>query len=105
MIFYQGLARLKLEQVEAARGVFGKLVDYGRSHLHDEVKMDYFAVSLPDFLVFEDDLTQRNQIHCHYMMALGLMGLGEVDEARAHFSAVLAMDANHVGTAVHWQML
>jgi hypothetical protein len=85
--------------------VFGKLVDYGRSHLNDEVKMDYFAVSLPDFLVFDDDLRQRNQIHCHYMMGLGYLGLGEREQARAQFEAVLALDRNHVGTLVHERML
>ena len=39
--------------------------------------MDYFAVSLPDFLVFDDDLNGRNRIHCQYMAALGYLGLGE----------------------------
>jgi tetratricopeptide (TPR) repeat protein len=110
MIFYQGLACQKLAlqklgQIGEARKVFERLVAYGRSHLHDEVKMDYFAVSLPDFLVFDDDLSQRNQIHCHYMMGLGYLGLGEMEKAREHFTAVLALDANHVGTAVHQQML
>ncbi len=105
MIFYQGLAWRKLGEAEMARTVFGKLVDYGRSHLNDEVKMDYFAVSLPDFLVFDDDLRQRNQIHCHYMMGLGYLGLGEREQARAQFEAVLALDRNHVGTLVHERML
>ena len=49
--------------------------------------MDYFAVSLPDFLVFEDDLDRRNRIHCHYMMALGYLGLGERGQAETHFAA------------------
>jgi tetratricopeptide (TPR) repeat protein len=105
MIFYQGLARQKLGQIGEAREVFERLVAYGRSHLHDEVKMDYFAVSLPDFLVFDDDLTQRNQIHCHYMMGLGYLGLGEMEKAREHFTAVLALDANHAGTAVHQKLI
>jgi len=105
MIFYQGLAWRKLGEEEMARTVFERLVNYGRLHLDDVVKMDYFAVSLPDFLVFEDDLTQRNQVHCHYMMGLGYLGLEEEAEARAHFEAVLALDRNHVGALVHERML
>ena len=105
MIFYQGLAWQKLGEAAMAQTVFGKLVDYGRTHLDDEVKMDYFAVSLPDFLVFDDDLTQRNRIHCHYMMGLGHLGLGEQGQAKAQFEAVLALDRNHVGTLVHERML
>jgi len=75
MIYYQGLARRSLGQEDEAECIFQKLVEYGRNHWHDEVQMDYFAVSLPDFLVFEQDLDLRNKIHCHYMMALGYSGL------------------------------
>ena len=71
MIFYQGLARSELGQTAEAREIFLKLVDYGQVHMEDEVKIDYFAISLPDFLVFDENLNERNQIHCHYMVALG----------------------------------
>ena len=101
MIFYQGLAREKLGQPDEARAVFEKLLAYGRDHLDDEVQMDYFAVSLPDFLVFDEDLTRRNRIHCHYMMALGHLGLRELDAAAREFAAVLALDPAHVGATLH----
>ncbi|HUP13628.1 MAG TPA: hypothetical protein VM187_15510, partial [Niastella sp.] len=55
-IFYQGLAWHALGEKEKAKLIFLTLVDYGKAHLHDEVKIDYFAVSLPDLLIFEDDL-------------------------------------------------
>ena len=67
--------------------------------------MDYFAVSLPDFLVFEDDLNRRNQVHCHYMMALGYLGLEDYQAASGQFQQVLALDANHVGAGVHWRLV
>jgi hypothetical protein len=66
--------------------------------------MDYFAVSLPDFLVFDEDLNRRNQIHCHYMMALGYLGLGDQAQAEAHFDQALAMSADHQGALVHRRM-
>jgi hypothetical protein len=68
------------------------------------VKIDYFAVSLPNFLVFEDDLNRRNAVHCHYMMGLGYLGLQELDQARAHFVQVLEMDVNHQGAMIHLEM-
>jgi tetratricopeptide (TPR) repeat protein len=105
MIFYQGLARLHLGQTEQARAIFDKLVAYGQEHLHDEVQMDYFAVSLPNFLVFDDDLTLRNRIHCHYMMALGYTGLGQRDHAALHFDSVQALEPNHLGAAAHRDLL
>jgi tetratricopeptide (TPR) repeat protein len=101
MIFYQGLARRKLGRSSEAQEVFQKLIAYGQAHLNDDVTMDYFAVSLPDFLVFDEDLHRRNQIHCHYMMALGHLGLGANADARAHFDQVLTWDINHLGAALH----
>ncbi|HEX9028399.1 MAG TPA: tetratricopeptide repeat protein, partial [Anaerolineales bacterium] len=104
MIFYQGLAQLKLNQAEKAQAVFHKLVDYGYVHLHDEVEVDYFAVSLPDFVVFDVDLNKVNRVHCNYMLGLGYLGLGDKPEAIGHFTAVLAEDANHLGAILHLKL-
>jgi tetratricopeptide (TPR) repeat protein len=105
MIFYQGLARQKLGRTAEAQQIFQKLIDYGQAHLNDEVTLDYFAVSLPDFLVFEEDLNHRNRLHCHYLMALGYLGLGDHAEARLQFDQVLTMDACHVGATLHRALL
>ncbi|HLJ35263.1 MAG TPA: DUF5107 domain-containing protein [Ktedonobacteraceae bacterium] len=104
LIFYQGLAWLKLGDTKQARHRFNTLVDYGEQHLFDKVKIDYFAVSLPDFLVFNDDLNRRNAAHCHYMMGLGHLGMQELAEARKHFAQVLALDAGHQGAMIHLAM-
>ena len=63
--------------------------------------MDYFAVSLPDFLVFDDDLARRNRIHCRFMAGLGHLGLGEVHAAAAAFDTVLAQEPAHLGATLH----
>ena len=104
MIFYQGLAWLKLGDDKEAKRRFNKLIDYGEKHLFDEVTFDYFAVSLPDFLVFDDDLNKRNEIHCRYMMGLGHLGLGRTERARRFLDEVLRLDPNHQGAAVHRRM-
>jgi tetratricopeptide (TPR) repeat protein len=105
MIFYQGLARQRLEQADAARAIFQKLIDYGQAHIDDHVQMDYFAVSLPDFLIFDEDLSRRNRIHCHYMIALGYTGLGDRDQAVAHYDAALGLDVSHLGATLHRRLL
>ena len=104
MIFYQGLAWLKLAKPKEAKRRFNKLIDYGEQHLFDNVKIDYFAVSLPDFLVFEDDLNKRNKVHCHYMMGLGQLGLQDFKKAETEFAQALELDANHQGARVHREM-
>ena len=96
-IFYQGLALLKLGRIDEANGRFHKLISYGEKHLFDKIKMDYFAVSLPDLLIWEDNLTVRNIIHCKYMMALGYWGLNQKEKSARLLKEVEKLDINHQG--------
>jgi len=100
-IFYQGLALLKLGQKEKAKTRFDNLITYGTEHFDEQIKLDYFAVSLPDLQIWDDDLTFRNKIHCHYMLGLGLLGNGETEKAAGHLNIAAEMDVNHQGVQVH----
>jgi tetratricopeptide (TPR) repeat protein len=105
-IFYQGLAWKKLGNYEKAEAIFNRLIEFGEQHLNDDVMIDYFAVSLPDLLVFDQDLNQRNKNHCHYLIALGNLGLNNtrVPVAEKYFKLVLDRDINHFGAALHLKM-
>ncbi|TCC86348.1 DUF5107 domain-containing protein [Pedobacter hiemivivus] len=103
-IFYQGLAWKKLGELEKSDLIFNRLVNYGQEHLNDSVKIDYFAVSLPNMLIFEDDLDIRNKIHCNFIIGLGQLGLGAEDEARKSFLKVLSLDAEHAGAKQHLEI-
>ena len=96
-IFYQGMALLKLGREDEAHGRFYKLINYGKQHIYDKVVMDYFAVSLPDLLIWEDSLDTKNLIHCKYMLALGYYGMGNQEKASKYLSEVEALDNNHQG--------
>ncbi|HIU77292.1 MAG TPA: DUF5107 domain-containing protein [Candidatus Pelethocola excrementipullorum] len=104
MILYQGLAKIKLGENKEACARFYKLLDYGERHLRDDVKIDYFAVSLPDLLLFDEDLNLRNQAHCYYLMGLGKLGLGEKSEAKTYFDKVLKLDGNHQNAGIYRKM-
>jgi hypothetical protein len=95
------MAWLKLGNDQEAKRRFNKLVDFAEKHLFDHVKIDYFAVSLPDFLVFEDNLDKRNEVHCRYMRGLGLIGLGHKRQAEAELDEVIRLDSNHQGARIH----
>ena len=69
------------------------------------MRIDYFAVSLPDFLIFEDDLNKKNQTHCYYLMGLGKMGLGRNEEAYADFEKALELDGNHQNCQIYQNMI
>lgn len=104
-IFYQGLAFLKLGSENEARSRFNALISYGEKHIYDVFKMDYFAVSLPDLLIWDDDMTKKNRIHCYYLMALGYLGLGELEKAVLYFDEAAGLDNNHQGVQVHKAMI
>lgn len=96
-IFYQGRALLKLGKIAEAKQCFVRLADYGRKNLGRKVRIDYFAVSLPDLLIWDDDPDLRNTVHCKYMMALGYGGLGREKEALDLIGEVTKTDVSHQG--------
>ena len=96
-IFYAGLCYRKLGMEDKARSLFNKLISYGRQHVFDHITMDYFAVSLPDLLIWDDSLDTKNNIHCKYMLALGYFGMGDRARAIQYLSDVEFLDNNHQG--------
>ena len=96
-IFYQGLALYKLGREGEAHGRFYRLINYGKQHIFEKQVMDYFAVSLPDLLIWEDSLDVKNLIHCKYMLALGYYGMGDMEHALRYLGEVEALDNNHQG--------
>lgn len=100
-IFYQGLAWRALGDEGQAKSRFNKLIKHGEKHLFDKCRIDYFAVSLPDLAIWEDDLDKRNRIHCHYVMGLGHLGLHDMEKAKYCFDEVLRLDINHQGAQIH----
>jgi hypothetical protein len=97
MIFFQGLALARLRRDEEARGRFNCLIDYGERNKDRAVSIDYFAVSLPDMLIFDDDLSQRARVFCTYLQALGRLGNGDLRRARGLLEAVTCEDPAYAG--------
>ena len=104
-IFYQGLAWQQLDNTDKADELFRELVEYGEHQLHEEVSIDYFAVSLPNLLIFDDDLSLRNYIHSNFMIALGLLGLGEFSKSGSLLENILNQEAMHLGAKSHLKMI
>jgi len=104
-IFYQALAWIKLDEPAKAKSIFNRFLSFGEKHMNDEIHVDYFAVSLPDMLVFDIDLNQRNKQHCNYLIGLGNIGLGNYEKGAAYLELVLKNDINHQGAATYLRMI
>ncbi len=93
-IFYQGLAWRELGDEEKASSRFNKLIAHGEKYLFEKCRIDYFAVSLPDLAIWDDDLNDRNKVHCYYVMALGYSGLGNEIESEKYYAKIKELDIN-----------
>lgn len=97
VLFYMALAKRALGDERAAKGMFNRLISHGLEHMDDKAEFDYFAVSLPDFLVFDTDMNRKNRVTCCYLAALGYYGLGDTENALVYADKGLDEDVSHQG--------
>lgn len=77
-IYYAAKAMIKLGNKDNAAKIAKAFEDYSAKNKGKHVKIDYFAVSLPDLLVWEQDLDVRNDEFCEYVESLAKDILSEV---------------------------
>ena len=80
-IYWQGLAFHALGNDEMARKSFHQLIIFGERHIFDRVGYDFFAVSMPELEVYQDDIQKRSDDYCRRLAALGRKGLSEIEKA------------------------
>ena len=78
-IYYQGLAFSALGDMEKAKKSFHQLIIFGERHIFDQVGYDFFAVSMPELEVYQDDIQKRSDDYCRRLMALGHKGLQKIE--------------------------
>ena len=100
MAYYKALALRGLKRETRAVALLNQLLDFVSHQIGATPKIDYFATSLPNFLLFDDDLEKRNRIHCLYLAGLAKLGLGQEAESIAALRQVLALDVNHLWAQV-----
>ena len=96
-IVYRALAWRKLGEPEKADALFNRFIQFANDNTDIEVSIDYFAVSLPDMLVFDADLREKNRLHCRYILALGTIGLGDISRGKQLLEEIIQKDAGHQG--------
>lgn len=94
--YYRGLSLRALKRHEEAQQLFSALLPHAEQIKQLPAKIDYFATSLPNMLVFEDDLSRVNQIEGLFLQGLAFTGLGQSRKAQVCFSQVLTLDASHI---------
>ncbi len=99
MTYYKALALRRVGRADDARRWFEALENHARARLTARAAIDYFATSLPDLLVFDDDLQARSQTDALFLLGLALLGLDRPGEARKYLEQVLERDPSHPDAA------
>jgi len=97
--YFQALALKALGKSETAHELLSGLADFARKQMLAEPKIDYFATSLPNMLLFEDDLRKRNRVESLLLSALASDALGDAETADRLLRDVLSEDPNHLFAA------
>lgn len=94
--YFQALGAMALGQVGQGQKVLHDLAEFAERQRNSTVKIDYFATSLPNMLLFEDDLQQRNRVECLVLSGLAAYGLNQSAKAQECLREVLVLDPNHL---------
>ena len=97
--YFQALSLRALGEHQAAHQVLSSLLDFAKRKMEEVPKVDYFATSLPNLLLFDDDLGKRNRIESLLLSSLASQGLGDTEKAVRELTQLLAEDPNHLSAA------
>jgi len=95
--YYRALALRRLGRESEAQVVLEELRQHAIQQRDQEPVIDYFAASLPNFLLFEDDLKKRNTVTSLTLEAYAELGLGHPKRSKDLFREIaeLAPDSPH----------
>jgi tetratricopeptide (TPR) repeat protein len=97
--YFRALSLLALGNHDEGRAILSRLAEFAARQMEADPKIDYFATSLPDLLLFDDDLRERNRIESLLLSGLASHGMGDVQSAVSQLEQVVAADPNHIFAA------
>jgi tetratricopeptide (TPR) repeat protein len=93
--YFSAAAWQRLGRPDHAAGLLDRLERYAAEVAAGPATVDYFATSLPDLLLFDDDLAARRDTTAGFLAAQVAAGRGDPAGAADRLHAVLARDPNH----------
>jgi tetratricopeptide (TPR) repeat protein len=93
--YFAAVAYQRLGRSDDAGDLLDQLERYAADVTAGPATVDYFATSLPDLLLFDDDLSTRRETAAAFLAAQVAAGRGDTAGAADRLRAVLARDPNH----------
>lgn len=86
---FRALSLRELGRTAEAEALLVDLRDFARQKLAEPATIDYFATSLPNLLVFEENLQTRRAADANLLLAIAHHGLGDTAAAREALAITL----------------
>jgi len=99
LTLYNALAMMRLGRRDDAAEVLRNLFAHAETLKTETPKLDYFATSLPQMLLFGDNAPKRSAVAATFLEAQARLGLGDVDASRNLLHRVLELDRSHAAAA------
>jgi len=103
--YYRALSFQALDRHDEASRILNEMRLFAAEQMKAKVKVDYFATSLPNLLLFEDNLQKRNQVDCLFLLALAELGQRNIDRASTLLKELVSLDGNHLAAQQELQAL
>jgi len=103
--YYRALSFQALDRHDEASRILNEMRLFAAEQMKAKVKVDYFATSLPNLLLFEDDLQKRNQVDCLFLLALAELGQRNIDRASTLLKELVSLDGNQLAAQQELQAL
>ncbi len=95
LTYYSALAWRRLGRDARAHRLFRDQLKEAHRLRATPATIDYFATSLPNLLLFDDDLARRREAAAAFLEAQAWIGLGKKHRAIRLLERVLELDPNH----------
>jgi len=88
--FHQALSRQKLGDNDAADRTFSRLIERGKRDMEQGEAADFFAK------FGEEETRQARKASAHFTLGLGLLGKGQVEEAKTELEQAATLNQSHL---------
>jgi tetratricopeptide (TPR) repeat protein len=105
LTYFRAMSLEGLGREEEAARLLKDMHAFAEQQIKKQAKIDYFATSLPNLLLFEDDLQKRHQVECLFLIALAELGLRNTERAVELMNQLLLIDRNHMAAQFELEFL
>jgi tetratricopeptide (TPR) repeat protein len=103
--YFRAASLEALDRQTEATALLKDMRSFAEKRMESEPTIDYFATSLPNLLLFEDDFQKRNRVEHLFEIALAELGLKNKKRAHELLKQVLSLDCNHIAAQLELDAL